>query len=354
MATQQHIEKIKQGSDIWNQWRKNNPKIIPDLIEARLFNMNLDCYNFNDANLVSATLSNSSLINATFKKSLLQGARLRLCDLEEAIFEQAHLAEANLYSANLSKANLSKAILINTNFNNTVLNEAIFNESCMGGTNLLYIDLSKCIGLERIIHFSPSNISIDTFYKSNGNIPHLFLKKIGVPPSFIEKIKEIIDIAQPNEFYSCFISYSHRNAEFINQLHTDLIKNGIRCWCAAQDMKPGEKIYDQIDAAIKDYDRLIIVLSDNSMKSEWVKTEIAKARKKEKETGKRILFPISIVDFKVIKKWECFDADIGKDSAKEIREYYIPNFKNWKDHNEYMKELVRLIESLKSVDLKEK
>jgi len=28
----------------------------------------------------------------------------------------------------------------------------------------------------------------------------------------------------------------------------------------------------------------------------------------------------------------CFDADTGKDSAREIREYFIPDFSNWKNH----------------------
>ena len=30
-----------------------------------------------------------------------------------------------------------------------------------------------------------------------------------------------------------------------------------------------------------------------------------------------------------------FDADPGIDSAREIREYFIPDFSNWKDHDSY-------------------
>ena len=32
-----------------------------------------------------------------------------------------------------------------------------------------------------------------------------------------------------------------------------------------------------------------------------------------------------------------FDADTGKDSAREIREYFIPDFSNWKDHDSYQR-----------------
>ena len=64
------------------------------------------------------------------------------------------------------------------------------------------------------------------------------------------------------------------------------------------------------------------------MTSEWVSTEIAQARKKDVTQKRQVLFPISIVLFKEIESWELFDADRGKDSAREIREYFIPDFKH--------------------------
>ncbi len=83
------------------------------------------------------------------------------------------------------------------------------------------------------------------------------------------------------------------------------------------------------------------------MGSEWVKTEIAKARKREATEERRVLFPIGLAPYHDIKDWECFDADIGKDSAKEIREYFIPDFSNWKDHDAFEKEFKRLLDDLK-------
>ena len=60
-------------------------------------------------------------------------------------------------------------------------------------------------------------------------------------------------------------------------------------------------------------------------------TEIAKTRKREAKEGKRMLFPVRLVGF----DWECFDGDTGKDSAREISEYFIPDFSSWKDHDSY-------------------
>ena len=61
----------------------------------------------------------------------------------------------------------------------------------------------------------------------------------------------------------------------------------------------------------------------------------------------RKLFPIRLVDFDAIREWECFDADRGKDSAREIREYYIPDFTGWKDHDKYEEEFKKLLRDLK-------
>jgi hypothetical protein len=83
------------------------------------------------------------------------------------------------------------------------------------------------------------------------------------------------------------------------------------------------------------------------MNSEWVKTEIRKARRIELEENRRKLFPISLVDYETIKKWECFDADTGKDLAVEVREYYIPDFSDWKDFSSFEKKFKKLLNDLK-------
>ncbi len=84
------------------------------------------------------------------------------------------------------------------------------------------------------------------------------------------------------------------------------------------------------------------------MASDWVQSEIAKARKREEKEAKRMLFPVRLVAFDALQEWECFDADRGKDSAREIREYFIPDFSNWKDHDSYQKGFTKLVADLKA------
>jgi len=167
-----------------------------------------------------------------------------------------------------------------------------------------------------------------------------------VPDEFIAYISSMV--GRPIEYYSCFISYSTHDQEFAERLHTDLQAKGVRCWFAPHDIQGGRKLHEQIDEAIRLHDRLLLILSEYSMSSEWVKTEIAKARKREVKEGKRVLFPVRLVGFERLRDWECFDGHTGKDSAREIREYFIPDFSSWNDHDSYQKAFGRLVGDLKA------
>jgi hypothetical protein len=123
---------------------------------------------------------------------------------------------------------------------------------------------------------------------------------------------------------------------------------GVRCWFAPDAIQSGKKLHEQIDEAIRLHDKLLLILSPRSMESEWVKTEIAHARKREVRDKRRVLFPIRLAPFETLRDWECFDADTGKDSAREIREYFIPDFSNWKDDHSYQIAFDRLLRDLKA------
>jgi hypothetical protein len=55
-----------------------------------------------------------------------------------------------------------------------------------------------------------------------------------------------------------------------------------------------------------------------------------------------------LVPFKTVRRWRVFDADIGDDSAREIREYFIPDFSDWKTHDHYQKAFEKLLSDLKA------
>ena len=158
----------------------------------------------------------------------------------------------------------------------------------------------------------------------------------------------IVGLITPTLFNSCFISYSHKDEEFAKNLYAQLKAANINVWYAPEDVKGGVKLHEQLDAAIRRHDKLLLVLSENSLSSEWVMTEIRKARKYEIEEGRRKLFPIRLVGMEKIRSWECFDADTGKDLAIEVREYLIPDFSDWKDREAFRAGFSRLLDDLKA------
>jgi hypothetical protein len=264
-----------------------------------------------------------------------------------ANFRGADLNGADLGGALLERADLTAAQLLWTNLAGTRLSLTDLTEASIGRTNLSDCDLSQAVGLDTVLHYRSSSIGIDTILKAQGNIPLSFLRGCGIPEIFIHYMPSLI-APGAIQFFSCFISYSTKDQEFADRLYADLQNKGVRCWFAPHDVQGGKKLHEQIDEAIRRYERLLLILSPNSMSSKWVKTEIRNARKREVAEKKRVLFPVRLASYEALRDWTLFDADEGEDLATEIREYYIPNFSEWKNHDLYAREFEKLLRDLRT------
>jgi hypothetical protein len=378
MANPEHLKILEQGAEAWDKWRDEHPDVYPDLEDAdlraadlkytNLDNAHLSGADLSDANLSYADLSYADLSYADLSGAAIRGAYLDNADLNDAVLRDAKLSGADLSGADLSgadlsdanlanavlfDANLSDAHLIWANLTRAKLSGADFTGVTLAYTTFAGNDLSEVKGLEAVLHEGPSSIDIDTLYKSAGKIPEEFLRGCGVPDDFIAFIPSHFGIQQAIQFYSCFISYSTRDEEFARRLYSRMRDEKLRVWFAPEEMKGGQKLYDQIERAIQLHDRLLLVLSESSMQSEWVMTEILRAREAELKEGRRKLFPITIVEFDKVKAWRRFDADSGKDLAREVREYFIPDFSNWKDHDAFEQAFARLLSDLRAEETSE-
>jgi len=343
MANQEHLDYLKQGISVWNEWREKNPDVLPDLRQVDLTGSDLSRGNFNDVNLNEAILDNTNLYKAKLRSAKLNSSSLCNANLVKADLNKAGLRNAILKNTNLSKSNLADAV-----FSGTDIHSADFSMAHLTGTVFNNVDLSTVDGLHTIRHFGPSVIDIATLHKSEGKIPEIFLRGCGIPDYLIDFYSTPLKPQHAIEFSSCFISYSTKDEEFAKKLHSRMQAEHLRVWFAPEDIKGGLKIFEQIEHAIQLHDKLLLVLSENSMKSEWVITEMRNARRVEINGKKRKLFPIRLVDFENIKSWTCFDGESGKDLAIEIREYFIPDFSNWKDENAFEVAFERLIRDLSS------
>lgn len=321
-----------------------------DLRKADLREAHLHRADLRGANLGRANLSHASLNGARLSEVDLRGANLSKANLNQASLNGARLNGADLRGANLSsadlarvdlrKADLTEVLLHMTNLSEANLDEANLIGSAMSQTLLGAIDLSGVKGLETVRHQRPSTIGIDTFYLSKGEIPEVFMRGAGVPENFIAYVRSLV--VKPIDYYSCFLSHSSRDKEFAKRLHADLQSEQVRCWYAPEDLRIGDKFRQRIDEAIQVYDKLLLVLSENSVNSPWVETEVETAFEKERQRKRLVLFPIRL-DNAVMETREAWAADIR-------RQRHIGNFSQWKDHDSYKTALARLLRDLNSED----
>jgi len=249
--------------------------------------------------------------------------------------------------ADLSEANLAQADLTGANLTATDLFEAILSECRCSNTVFANLALFEAKGLDSINHGGPSTIGIDTLLRSMGEIPVVFLRGCGVHDELITYLPSLLDAMQRMQFYSCFISYSSKDQAFADRLRSRLVQEKLRVWYAPEDMRGGQKQFEQIHQAIRVHDKFLLVLSDDSIDSPWIETELRTALQREKKENVQILFPIRLASIEKIRAWRCFDGDLTTDMAVEVRKYHIPNFSNWKDHVAFEEAFAGLLNEMK-------
>jgi hypothetical protein len=191
-------------------------------------------------------------------------------------------------------------------------------------------------------------VDISTLLRSKLAIPDTFLLGVGIPESLARSLPAVLGGDHTRPFHSCFISYSSSDDDFASALYARMRGEGLRVWFAPENIRGGARIIDQIEQAIQDHDKLLLVLSERSMSSPWVAAEIRSALEAEQQTKKRKLFPIRLADLDAIKRWRLFDSESGQDLAILLREYHMPDFWDWRNPVSFEKGFHRLLDDLKS------
>jgi uncharacterized protein YjbI with pentapeptide repeats len=367
MANVEHQRILKKGAILWNTWIDSQGDLQSgpfradlkgadlrganlrdaklkeaDLSMADLSGAQLGHADLREADLRGADLSNANVFRADLSEADLRGAKLVMAQLKgttfaNANFEGADLGGTDLFRAFLMGANLKSANLQNANLSEARLLAADLSEASLGGADLSYASIGQTIfgnvelnavkGLDDCDHHRPSTIGLNTLAKSKGLIPAAFLRGCGLGDWEIEMAQlyrenltahEETEItyrllekrnAQPIQYFSCFISYSHTDKEFARRLHDALQERGIRCWLDEKQLLPGDDIYEHIDQGIRLWDKVMLCCSELSLKSWWVEAEINKAFAKEqqlmKERGKKVLslIPLDLDGYLFSGKW---------------------------------------------------
>ena len=336
MANEEQLAILMQGIDVWNQWMKENPEVKIDFKEAYLGG-----YDFTRADFRQADFSRTNLRLSNFSEATLVG-----CNFADANLRGSNLKRAHFNQTNFTGADLRRADLFETNFSKSVFGFTVW------GNN----DLSKALNLETVAHAASSVIGTNTIQRSKGKIPVVFLRGCGLSDLDIEYAKlanpeltaqEVSEITQkifdlkdtrPIQISPLFISYSHANSAFVERIETKLHTSGIRFWRDVHDATAG-RLETQIDRAIRHNPTVLLILSENSTKSDWVEHEVRLARKLEIKLGRDVLCPIALDDSWKTSPWP-------ERIMEQITEYNILDFSKWNDDIEFDKMFTKLIDGL--------
>jgi uncharacterized protein YjbI with pentapeptide repeats len=323
MANQEQLDILKQGVDVWNKWRRENEDSQIDLVGA---------------NLMGRDLSKADFYLADFRHARLIRANLSEANLRKVDFFGVNLSGVNLSSAKLYQAKLRAAVMGATNFGDTNLNGVL--------------------GLKTVMHYEPSFIDTQTLQNFKGHLPEEFLRGCGLSDWEIESAKlynpdltneEIVKIqyrifdiraTQAIQISPLFISYSHTDTPFVDHLDKALTKKGVRFWRDIHDAKAG-RLETQIDRAIRQNPTVLLILSKNSIKSDWVEHEVRHARKLEKELGRDALCPIALDD-----GWTAKPSPWPERVMEQVMEYNILDFSGWEDKSTFDSKFAKLLSGL--------
>jgi hypothetical protein len=149
MADEEHLELIRQGVQVWNDWRAKEPSVRPDLHRASLSGADLHGADLMGEDLMGAYLFEANLLGAILSGADLFEANLLGADLSGATLGRAHLTQANLRGADLEGANLTRANLSKADLSGVT-------GAALAETNLENADLTGC----RIYGISAWNVKL--------------------------------------------------------------------------------------------------------------------------------------------------------------------------------------------------
>lgn len=368
MADDELASLLRAGVAGFNAWREEHPLASPDLAAADLRGVTLSNANLAKANLERARLDRAYFFRTGLDRASLDGAYLwgsqfksvttdstsfRKADLgactfsdtafRYSSFEGADLRDATFGRSVLSHSSVAQARVIRTIFESTALlslnvTNADFKQARFANVVASDIDWSKALHVDTIEHTGPSKVDLDTLRHSTP--PVGWLRGVGLSDFEIEfarlyddslsqdrimdRLYSMFDAraAKPMQIRNIFISYSHADRDFVSRLESAFNAAGIRTWRDVHDLLAG-RTERQIDKAIRLHETILLVLSRNSVASDWVEWEAQRARDLERQQGRDLLCPIALDDGWKTSGWSSV-------LRQQIEKYNILDFSGWK------------------------
>ena len=158
----------------WNNWRKSNPRLRPDLRGLDLTMVDINGFRIGDLDLSNCRLAHAQMNGLRAWFISLSGADLRHANLDGSDVSFGNLSGANLEFCRFIRANLSKIDGKSAIFRHANLSHAVLNGAELQGADLRG---AKVVGL------STWAIEVDKYTKQDG----LILEELG---DFLEDLSD--------------------------------------------------------------------------------------------------------------------------------------------------------------------
>ena len=226
----------------------------------------------------------------------------------------------------------------------------------LGRLNFSNVNLTSVKNIGKINHGGPSFVDQYTIIETNEVLPEIFLQGVGFKKWEIESTKlhrseltpeQITDIVyeidrlrniSPIQLHNLFISYSSKDNEFVDFLEKALMDRDITFWRDVYEGTAGP-LDKQIERGIQLNPTFLLILSKNSVNSDWVEFEVEKARELEKKLNRNVLCPISLDD-----SWK--DCNWPGPIKTQLKKYNILDFSDWRNSSRFNEQFAKLLKGL--------
>jgi uncharacterized protein YjbI with pentapeptide repeats len=347
---------------------------------SKFINSNFKLSQFEYCDLNSCTLKNLDFSVTKFKSSKLSDCNIESARFDRTIFEKVAFNESTISDAAFIGSNLNlvhftscefdDAVFSNLDFGNTVFSQVSFSNSSFSnvGLNRIEIELASvqdvsflATDLSRLVdaniqHYGQSHIDYTSIVKTMLRRPAhpldidpypgliSFMGSCGIPnivaSYFIESIRSIQPNQLRNLMRSTFISYGSPDEKFASKLNNDLQANGVATFFFPMNAQFGEKLHSTMKK-IDEYERVIIICSEQSLERSGVQYELEKVIEREaREGGGACLIPVALDDF-IFNEWKPARGYL----KQEILNRVVADFR---DQRNYRSQFLRLLQALKN------
>jgi TIR domain len=119
-----------------------------------------------------------------------------------------------------------------------------------------------------------------------------------------------------------FISYARSDKVIAEQLTRSFKQQGLSVWLDYESLKPGSSWQDELENALRRADIFVVVLSEDSVKSNWVNAEIGFALGQKKKIVPilvdNVRLPLNLTKLQYIDARKLNPEELGKMVAASV------------------------------------